>query len=149
MSDRLTIRCWEPVQANTALRNQLWPHLKAHLMAGRRMVVEMRPETRSNPQNAKLHAILTDIAKQLDWAGKKRDVETWKRLIVAAWCRAEREQIEFLPAIDGAGVDIVFRRTSKMTRAELSSLVEYTYAWASEAGVKFPAHIDPETGEIT
>jgi hypothetical protein len=44
-------------------------------------------------------------------------------------------------------VDIVFRRTSDMTRAEVSDLIEFVYAWGSEAGVVF-TEIDPETGEI-
>ena len=40
--------------------------------------VEIKPITRSLAQNAKLHALITDIAKALEWAGAKRDVETWK-----------------------------------------------------------------------
>lgn len=150
MTDRLTIRAWEPVQARRAVMTQLWPTLKAMLIAGHRMVIELRPEPRSTAQNAKLHAMLSDIARQVEWAGKRRDVEAWKRLIVAAWCRAEGEAVEFLPAIDGKGVDIVFRRTSEMTRAEVASLIEYAYAWGIEAGVVFnePERVDPETGEI-
>lgn len=65
-----------------------------------------------------LHAVLTDISKQLEWAGAKRDTETWKRPLVAAWLRARGEALEMLSAIDGHGADIVFRRTSKLTRAE-------------------------------
>ena len=150
MTERLSIRCWEPAQAHKAIASQLWPMLKASLMAGRRMVLELRPETRSNPQNAKLHAMLTDIARQVEWAGQKRDAETWKRLMVAAWCRAEGEAVEFLPALDGKGVDLVFRHTSKMSRAEVASLIEYVTAWSAHAGVALHDEaIDPETGEIT
>jgi hypothetical protein len=67
--------------------------------------------------------------------------------MVAAWCRATGDPVEFLPALDGKGVDIVFRRTSDMTRAEVSDLIEFLYAWGSEAGVLF-TEINPETGEI-
>jgi hypothetical protein len=79
--------------------------------------------------DALLHALLTDISKRHEWAGQKRDAETWKRLFVAAWCRARGEQIEMPPALDGHGVDIVFRRTSKMSKAEVSELLDYVQAW--------------------
>lgn len=149
MSERAIIRCWEPVQAHKAMTGQIWPALKANLMAGRRMVLELRPATRSTEQNAKLHAMLGDIARQIEWAGKKRDIETWKRLLVAAWSRATGEPLEYLPAVDGRGVDIVFRRTSQMTVGEVAELIEFIYAWGSDAGVVFTEReIDPETGEI-
>lgn len=136
MSERLLIRCREPAQAHRALQAQVWPLLKAHLLAGRRMVVEVRQETRSLAENAMLHALLTQISEQVEWAGAKRDVETWKRLLTAAWCRARGEHLEMLPALDGHGVDIVFRRTSELTRAECAELIEYVLSWAAEHGVK-------------
>ena len=147
MSERLTIRCREPVQAHKALQTIVWPHVKNHLMAGQRMVIECRQETRSLAENAMLHALLGQISREVEWAGKKRDVETWKRLLTAAWCRARGEHIEMLPALDGHGVDIVFRRTSQLTRSECAELIEYVLAWAAEHGIN-TGDVDPETGEI-
>jgi len=148
MTERVQIRCWEPVQAHKALTGQVWPHLKNLLMAGHRMVVEVKPEKRSLAENAMLHALLTQISRQVEWAGSKRDVETWKRLLTAAWTRARGEHVEMLPALDGHGVDIVFRRTSDLTKAECAELIEFVLAWAAEYGVRIPARVDPETGEI-
>ena len=37
-----------------------------------------------------------------------------------------------LPAIDGAGVDIVFRRTSLMTQPEMRDLMAFVDAWCAE-----------------
>ena len=147
MSERLTIRCREPVQAHKALQTIVWPHVKNHLMAGQRMVIECRQETRSLAENAMLHALLGQISREVEWAGKKRDVETWKRLLTAAWCRARGEHVEMLPALDGHGVDIVFRRTSQLTRSECAELIEYVLAWAAEHGIA-TGRVDPETGEI-
>ena len=147
MSERLTIRCREPVQAHKALQTIVWPHVKNHLMAGQRMVIECRQETRSLAENAMLHALLGQISREVEWAGKKRDVETWKRLLVAAWCRARGEHIEMLPALDGHGVDIVFRRTSQLTRSECAELIEFVLAWSAEHGIGTDK-VDPETGEI-
>jgi hypothetical protein len=91
---------------------------------------------RSVEQNAKLHALLSDIASQKQWAGKWLDVEAWKRLLVAAWERAEGRAAEFYPAIDGAGFDIVWRRTSRMNKQEMIELIEYATAWAVQNDVK-------------
>lgn len=98
--------------------------------------VEIKPITRSLAQNAKLHALISDIARTLEWAGTKRDVETWKRLLTAAWLRARGEPIEMLPALDGHGVDIVFRRTSELTVNEMIELIEYIQAWATDKGIE-------------
>ncbi len=141
MTDRLTIPLWNPVQAHKAIA-EAWLTIKSLLLAGHRLVLEVRPETRSDAQNKLLHACLSDISAQVEWAGQKRDVDTWKRLLTAAWLRARGESIEILPAIDGHGVDIVFRRTSKLSKAECSELSEFVMAWAAEKGVALaePAH---------
>lgn len=97
--------------------------------------VKIEPITRSLAQNAKLHALLSYIASILEWAGSKRDVETWKRLLTAAWLRARNEPIEMLPSLDGHGVDIVFRRTSELTVNEMIELIEYIQSWAVGNGI--------------
>ena len=106
--------------------------IKPLLMAGNRLTLEVKPRTRSVEQNALLHAMLSEISAQKEWAGSKRDAETWKRLLTAAWGRARGENISFLPALDGHGVDVVFRRTSKLTVPEMVELCEFISAWAVE-----------------
>lgn len=118
-------------QAHTALA-ALWRDLKPWLIAEHRFEVEVRPERRNTEQNALLHALLSDIAGRVEWAGKKRDVETWKRLMTAAWLRARGESIEVLPAIDGHGIDVVFRRTSSLTKSECAELITFIQAWMDE-----------------
>lgn len=140
MTDRLSIRMWEPIQARKALDGAIWTQLKAQLMAGRRMVVEVRPETRSLAENAMLHALLAEISKTVPWAGQLRDIEVWKRLLTAAWLRARGEGVEVLPAVDGHGIDVVFRRTSTLTKAECAELIEFVLAWAAEHGVSCATH---------
>jgi DNA modification methylase len=64
-------------------------------------VVRVSEPTRNLEQNALLHAILTDVSEQVEWAGEKQDVETWKRLLTAAWMRATGRNVTLLPSIDG------------------------------------------------
>ena len=149
--NRLVMRLHNAQQGHSAIQ-QAWAHAKGWLLAGgQRLVLEIKPETRSDAQNRLLHAMLGDIAAQVEWAGAKRDVEVWKRLLVAAWCRARREQVELLPALDGHGVDIVFRRTSQLTRGECAELCDFIGAWCAENGVELREArqwVDTETGEV-
>jgi hypothetical protein len=110
----------------------LFRDAKPWLMAGHRLVITIKPEGRTGGQNAALHAWISEIAATVEWAGQKRDVETWKRLLVAAWLRTRGEPLEVLPALDGHGVDIVFRRTSSLTKAECAELLDYVQWWAAE-----------------
>ena len=113
----------------------LWVYLKAMTVAGHKISISARPETRTTAQNRLLHSRISDVARQREWAGKKRDVDTWKRLLTAAWLRARGESVELLPAIDGHGVDVVFRRTSSLTVAECAELADYILAWGDGEGV--------------
>ena len=132
--EKITLKLWSPTQAAKDLPG-VWAWIKAMTVAGHRLVLEIRPEKRSDAQNRLLHACLSEISKQVEWAGCKRDVDTWKRLLTAAWLRARGEPIEMLPALDGHGVDIVFRRTSQLTKAECAELSEFVTAWAAERGI--------------
>lgn len=118
-------------QAHACL-TQAFAQLKPMLIAGHRFELSITPERRSTEANAKLHAELGEIASNVEWAGKKRDIETWKRLMTAAWLRARGESIEVLPALDGHGIDVVFRRTSSLTKAECAELIEFILAWKAE-----------------
>lgn len=91
---------------------------------------------RSIEQNDKLHALLSDIASQKQWAGQWLDIEDWKRLITAAWERSAGRQARIFPSLDGAGIDVVYQRTSRMNKEEMSELIEYATAWAIQNGVK-------------
>lgn len=98
-------------------------------MAPAGTVVEFREPTRNSAINAALHAKLGEIAATREWADRRWDAETWKRLLVAAWSRANGEPLQMLPALDGHGVDIVWRKTSEMTQREVRELLAWIEAW--------------------
>lgn len=100
-------------------------------------VVRMSPPTRSLEQNAFLHAILTDIAQQVEWYGKHLSVIVWKRLCTAAWMREEGEQPELIPALDGNGFDIVFEHTSSLSVEKMTALCEWCLAFGVQRDVTF------------
>lgn len=143
MTERITVRCWNPQQAHKELMQTGWPWLKAMLMAGHRMQVRIEKETRSLEQNARLWAMLTDISEQVDWYGRKLSPDSWKHVFTAALSKQD-----VVPGIDG-GFVVLGKPTSKMTKAEMSELQELMAAFGAEKGVLFRwDEVDPETGEI-
>lgn len=100
-------------------------------------VVEIKEPTRTLAENALLHAILTDLVKQATWHGQRLPMEVWKRLCMAAWLRESGEKPMMIPALDGHGVDIIYERTSKLTKKQCAELIDYIFALGAELGVKF------------
>ena len=125
MTKRVLVSSDQTIKAFQALYRDLKPHLDA----GVRFFLEVTRETRSNAQNRLLHATIAEIAKEREWCGRKWDKETWKRLLVAAWSRANGESVQVVPALDGHGVDMVPVRTSRLSRAECADLQTWIDAW--------------------
>lgn len=138
MTAGITITLYNPVQAYKEIKDVVWPWAKAMLMAEHRLTLTVKPAKRSSEHNARLHAMLGWISKNIEWAGAKRDPEVWKRLLTASWCRAIGEPVGYLPALDGHGIDIVFRRTSELTGREMAELIEFVFSWAAQQGYEIP-----------
>ena len=69
--------------------------------------VTVGPATRSLDQNAKFHAICSDLAKsRLQWAGKRRHADEWKVLLVSGHTKATEGEIEFVPGLEGEFVNV-------------------------------------------
>lgn len=92
-------------------------------------------EIRTLEQNKKFHAMLSDIAHQLEWAGARMDVEDWKRLFLAAMYG----QAVVPNPLDGAAGFIVRnnRRSSALTVSEMSDFLMEIKVFAEHQGVKW------------
>lgn len=97
------------------------------------MEVTIKQPTRNLEQNAALWAALTDVASQVNWYGEKLTAEEWKDVLSAAW---KRQRV--VRGVDG-GFVVLGARTSKMTKGEMSELLELVYAFGAEQGVRFRA----------
>ena len=97
-------------------------------------IVRIAPPTRTLEQNAKLHALLGEIAERREWAGRRWDIDAWKRLLVGAWSRAQGSAVQMLPALDGAGVEVIYRQTSALSVRETADLIEWIEAWDATDG---------------
>lgn len=101
-------------------------------------VVEITPPGRTLPQNARLHAMITDVARQVAWpegSGIKRTVEAWKDIFTAA-LRSANHGLDVVPGLNG-GFVLLGMHTSRMTKAELGDLMTLIEAFGAERGVVF------------
>lgn len=99
--------------------------------------VSITDEDRTAEQNAKLHAMLTDISRQVEHVGKKWNVLIWKRLCTASWLREIGENAQMIPALDGNGFDIIYEKTSKLGVKKCASLIEWITAFGAEHQVRW------------
>lgn len=132
MSERITLPLWNAQQGYQAVI-KAWNHAKSLLLAGHRLVLEIRPEKRSDAQNRRLWAMLRDISEQVNWHGNRLTDEEWKDVFTAA---LKRQRV--VPGLDG-GFVVCGQRTSKMTKAEMSELQELMEAFGAQQAVKFKA----------
>ena len=138
MTDRMTIQCWEPVQAHKAMTEQLWPQLKSLLMAGHKMVIELRPKSKSRDQEQKYHAMIGEIAEQAKHLGATWDAESWKRLLVNKFCKEIGVSGgHIIPNLDGDGIVQLDFQTRKFTIDQASQFVEFLLAWGVNNGIVF------------
>lgn len=99
-------------------------------------VVTVAPKKRSSDQNAMLHALLSDIAASpIEWAGKRRDMDEWKVLMISAHAVATGTKGEVIPGLEGEFVAIR-ESSARMGVARAASLITYILAFCDMNGVE-------------
>lgn len=106
--------------------------LRAVQKAPEGYVVEVKEKTRSLAQNARLWALLTDVADQVIWHGRKLNQDEWKNMFTAALLGQD-----VIPNIDGNGFVAMGRSTSRMTVKEMTDLQTLIEAFGSNNGVEW------------
>lgn len=95
-------------------------------------VMTIKAYKRTTPQNAKWHAMITEISRQLTWHGQKWPMDAWKTNLIACF----KSDIAIMPRADGFGV-VPINGTSDLTRSEGSDFIEFIYAFGCKHGVIF------------
>lgn len=94
-------------------------------------VVTIRPGDRTLEQNAKLWAMLSDVSRQKP-QGRKHTPDVWKSLFMHA-CGHE---VQFEVGLYGQPFPVGFR-SSRMTKAQMTELIDFIDAWGTENGVNW------------
>lgn len=95
--------------------------------------VEFKHSRRTVPQNARMWAMLSDIAGQLPWHGVKLSAEDWKLIFLSALKR----ELRMVPNLDGNGFVQLGRSSSDLSKTEMGDLMELMAAFGANHGVKF------------
>ena len=119
-------------QAHVAIAG-LWEQIKPMLLQGRQYRLECKEAKRSLPQNARMWAMLGEVAAQVDWHGQKLAAEEWKDVFTAS---LKRQKV--VPGLDG-GFVVLGSSTSKMSKAEMGEMMDLVEAFGAQHGVRFSA----------
>ena len=94
-------------------------------------------DLRSLKQNAKMWPMLQDFEKQARWAGAARSKEDWKIILLSAWRVAERqENPRLITGLEGEVVALGYR-TSKLSKKDFCSFIEYIYWQGSQFKIQW------------
>lgn len=94
-------------------------------------VVNIKPATRTNDQNALMWSLLSDLSRACP-DGRRHTSDVWKNLVLHACGYA----VQFEHGLDGQPFPVGFR-TSRLTKAEMSSLIEFIYEYGARHGVRW------------
>lgn len=101
-------------------------------------VCVVRPPNRSLDQNAKAHAMFSDIAKAKPvWNGINMDAEDWKALLIVSHAVATKDGSPYrmVPDLEGSGFVQLRESSARMSKDRASSLIEYVTSWAVGQGI--------------
>ena len=99
--------------------------------------------TRTLEQSDKMWAMLADIAKQVEWPVddklQKLHPAEWKDILTSGLKRETRVAQGI-----GGGFVMLGQRTSKMTKRQLSEVIEFAYAFGAEHGVRWTEIVEDQ-----
>jgi hypothetical protein len=125
----------EPVQTHKVLTEQVWPYIKAMLIAGHVLKMSIGDINRTLEQNDAQWPILEAFSKQIQWQINGDMVwmtaEEWKDVLTSAF---DEEDVRIAKGLNG-GVVMLGKRTSKFTKEKFSDWLEFLHATAALRGV--------------
>ena len=99
--------------------------------------VEFKGGRRTLPQNDRMWAMLTDVARQQTWPpgphGIKLLPNDWKLIFIDALKR----EVRTVPNLDSTGFVNLSGSSSDLSKEEMSEMIELMTAWGAQNGVVF------------
>ena len=88
---------------------------------------------RTTDQNARMWAMLTEVARQVKWHGQRLSADDWKLIFLSAL----KQELRMVPALDGRGFVQLGRSSSDLSVAEMGDLMDLIAAFGAREGVTF------------
>lgn len=95
-------------------------------------VLTIREATRSNEQNARMWAMLSDVSRAKP-EGRHWTPETWK----AAFMHSLGHQVQFCEGLDGSGPFPLGFRSSRLTVRQMADLITVIQEYGDRYGVRW------------
>ena len=117
-------------QQGHVVYSELWPRIKAQLQAGQRLVLSVKKEKRSVPQNRRYwgRGVLAQIAEQAAVNGKLYTSEVWH----------EQFKRQFIGVEELPNGQVIGKSSTGLNKAEFSDFCTQVEAFAAqELGVVF------------
>lgn len=92
-------------------------------------VMTLAESKRTIPQNDRMHAMLTDVARQVTvWGGVRLGKDDWKLVFLDGLKR----EMRLVPNLDGDGViSLSGKSSSDLTKDEMSQMIELMFAFGA------------------
>jgi hypothetical protein len=98
-------------------------------------VLVLQEPTRTVRQNALLHGLFGEIAKQAEFNGKRLTPTQWKTLLISAHSIATGRGVEMVEGLEGEPVNLR-ESSAQMGIKRLNSLIEYINSWCVENDIR-------------
>ena len=95
--------------------------------------VEFKAPRRTLEQNARMWAMLTDIASQVTHHGQRLGTDDWKLLFLAQL----KAELRMVPNLDNTGWVTLGRSSSDLSKEEMTALIELMFAYGAAHQVTF------------
>lgn len=93
--------------------------------------IEFKAPRRSLPQNDRMWAMLTDVARQQSYHGMKLSADDWKLIFMDALSH----ELRIVPNLSGTGFVNLGRSSSKLSKSEMCDLQTLIEAYCAEHGI--------------
>jgi len=103
--------------------------------------VTFQEAKRTTDQNARMWAMLTEVARQVEWDGLKLSADDWKLIFMAAL----KQELRMVRNLDGTGFVQLGRSSSDLSVAEMGDLMDLIAAFGAREGVTFA---EPEADHV-
>lgn len=99
---------------------------------GAAFIMEIKPPTRSLEQNAAMWGLLAQITRQRPvHNGREMTPDLWK----AVFMDALGHEVDYVASLDGRRVFPLGHRSSQLTKAQMTDLIELMLCWAAQEGL--------------
>ena len=130
---------WHQITRQDVGARAMFPHRAASTLAERSFTsgnayrLMVQEERRTPEQNSKMWPLLAECAAKLKLHGRSFDKDQWKAIMLHAW----GQEVEFLPTLDENSFFPYGQQTSKLSKREMSSFIEFIIAEGTKRGVVF------------